>query len=436
MTLLPSETSFPPETRAVGEMPRAFTAAEEHLRQRAQRELIQRRLNAQVTAPPATSSADRFLAIVPRQTSTPPEPPVTTPVIPPSIEAALEQVRRPQPGSPAAWAEEATERVRPLIETHVRRRDARHNLLTVYRALAQAAYTLIQMRGQSVHTTTSTFFTVVDLLPVVTGLSSDQCERSTRRLQDLGLIHKSSGAVPTRRHGVRSYEGGTWVPTTFKDAATGERVTRRVCAGTWVAVLLRPGPGRVARVICHELPPCPRDLTGDRRSGRTAWQMRQEAKSEVRESIPRPGGQWDISPLIQWSVQTQPRTSLGKKESRTSGSSPWAWVWGLDEVARVHPRQRQAAVRDGAARLVQALDDAGREMHYHRMLWRAIWAEYRGVRAFGPLIAAVQRTLIAKAETGLRSPGAWLMRLLRECGWVDAVYNVGAVPGDADQVGM
>ena len=349
--------------------------------------------------------------------------------IPASIEAAIEQIRRPKPGTPAAHAVAAVERVRPLLEERIKRRDARHNALMVYRALAQAAYALIDLRGQQCdHTTTYTFFTVLDLLPVVTGLSSDQCERATRRLQDLRMIHKTSGALPVQRRGTRQYEGGTWVPSTFLNAETGEKVTTSACAGTWVAVLLRPSPGLTARVISHELPPCPRDLNADRQRGRTAWQLLQETKHKVRESLLLSGDKFDISYLIQWSLPVSEHKSMGTVDSRTSVfaevETPQDLIWSLSRITSTHPHHRREAVQEGAARLVGLLNDTGWERHYYRVLWRATEAEFRGVPAYAQLAAALQRTLIARMELGLSRPGAWLMHLLRECGWVDDVYHV------------
>ena len=271
---------------------RPFTTTEQELRQRAQQQLIQKRLNAQTLEQQGQKAFCRALRsteqppLLPRP-ALPARPAPLLPasreqIIPASLEAAMDRIRHPRPGTPAAWAVDAVGRARPIIEAHVKRRDARHNALMVYRALAQAAYGLIQVRAQQhAHTTTYTFFTVLDLLPVVTGLSSDQCERATRRLQDLGLIHKTSGALPTQTGGKRQYRGGTWVPTTFLNAE-GQKVTTQACAGTWVAVLLRPAPGITARVISHELPPCPRDLTTDRKKGRTPLWRGVTAANEIR----------------------------------------------------------------------------------------------------------------------------------------------------------
>ncbi|MBX8463675.1 hypothetical protein [Deinococcus sp. RIT780] len=417
---------------------RPFTTTEQELRQRAQQQLIQKRLNAHTLEEQGQKAFRRAL----RSTEQPPllptpalpaRPAPSLPasreqIIPASLEAAMDRIRHPRPGTPAAWAVDAVERARPIVEAHVKRRDARHNALMVYRALAQAAYALIQVRAQQhAHTTTYTFFTVLDLLPVVTGLSSDQCERATRRLQDLGLIHKTSGALPTQTGGKRQYRGGTWVPTTFLNAE-GQKVTTQACAGTWVAVLLRPAPGITARVISHELPPCPRDLTTDRKKGRTAWQRLQEAKSEVRESFLLTGDEFNITPLLQWSLPENNQKSLGTVDSRTSvfkdAKTPQELLWSLSRVASTHPRHRREAVQEGAARLVQLLDDEGWEQHYYRVLWRATEAEFRGCPAYAQLAAALQRTLISKAELGLSRPGAWLTHQLRECGWMDNVYHV------------
>lgn len=418
---------------------RAFTPAEQALRQRAQQRLVQQRLNARTLEQQGQRAFRRALrsteqpslfpapaSILPAQ-PTPAHPAEQT--IPASLEAAMERIRQPRPGTPAAWAVEAVERVRPIIEAQIKRRDARHNTLMAYRALAQAAYTLIQLRAQQhAHTTTYTYFTVLDLLPVVTGLSSDQCERATRRLQDLGLIHKTSGALPTQKQGARQFQGGTWVPTTFLNAATGEQVTTYACAGTWVAVLLRPAPGITARVVSHELPPCPRDLTTDRKTGRTAWQRLQEAKVKVRESLLLSGDKFDITSLIQWSLPENNQKSLGTVDARTSVfeqvQTPQELIWSLSRIASVDPHHRREAVQEGAARLVQLLDDSGWERHYYRLLWRATEAEFRGCPAYAQLAAALQRTLISKEELDLKRPGAWLMHQLRECGWLDDIYHL------------
>lgn len=427
-----------PADPALPEPTRAFTEAEQALRQRAQQQLIQKRLNAQTLEAKGQQAFRRalrsseqpalFTALPMVSASTESPAVVSTPIIPASIEAALERIRHPRPGTPAAWAVEAVERIRPLLEERVRRRDARHNALMVFRALAQGAYTLIQMRGQlQGHTTTYTYFTVLDLLPVVTGLSSDQCERATRRLQDLGLIHKTSGALPTQRDGQgKRYQGGTWVTTTFLDAETGQRTETRACAGTWVAVLLRPASGLIARVRSHELPECPRDLSADRKAGRTAWQALQEAKDKVRESILLSGDKFDIAPLLVWSLPEINLKSLGTVDSRTSFDNvqtPQELMWSLSRIVSLHPHHRREAVQEGAARLVYLLNDAGWERHYYRLLWRATQAEFRGIPAYAQLASALERTLIAVRELRLTRPGAWLSRQLTDCGWMEAVYH-------------
>lgn len=432
-------------------VPRTLTPEEQRLLQRAQQGLVQQRLNAQRLQHAgehafraALRSSEQPRLFVPSAPTAPsqerPSPALEQHAIPACLEAAIERVRRPAPGSPGALALEALERHRPVIEAAVRRRDARHNLMVVMRVLLQAAYALIEARGQSrAHTTTYTLFTVLDLLPAVTGLSSDQCERATRRLQELGLIHKTSGGLPTREVQEtrdaqgrvvrrRVYRGGTWTTTSFTNQTTGERIETRVCAGTWVAVLLRPGNGWHARVVLHELPECPRDLTADRKRGQTAWQtLKDRPPSKVRESLSLSGNMFEITPLIQWSLPVEDRKIPGTVDSRTSlfenVATPRDLVWSLSRIVSTHPQRRREAVQEGAARLVTLLNDRGWERHYYRILWRATDAEFRGVPAYAQLAHALERTLVAGRELHITRPGAWLSRQLSECGWMDAVYR-------------
>jgi hypothetical protein len=405
---------------------RSFTPQELQLRQYAQQQLVQKRLNARTLDQPTLFNAQR-LTVISVQPPTLPNERITA-----ALDATLARIRAPKPGSPAALALTAVERARTIIEAAHRRKDARHNLLLVYRALTQAAYALITLRSQQLeHTTTYTYFTVLDLLPVITGLSSDQCERATRKLQTLGLIHKSSGAIPRGRGPGRRYVGGTWTPTRLLNAETGEITQTLACAGSWVAVVLQPIAGRTARVIAHELPPCPRDLDADRHSGRTAWQAQQEAKQKVRESISLTGNGLDVAPLLAWSVPEEDNLYIsGILDSRTSifedVLTPQQLVWSLSRIVSMHPQGRREAVQEGADRLVTLLSDRGWERHYYRVLWRATEAEFRGIPAYAQLAYALERTLVAGWELPLRRPGAWLMRQLRDCGWLDAVYRVGA----------
>lgn len=430
---------------------RDFSPEELIIRNQAQQRLIQQRLNARVLDDEGARRLQqpRLFAEVPtasppvstgRHFESPPRP-AAQETLPASLDAALSRIRRPRPGTPAARALDALERAKPLIHAHIRRRDARHNAAVVYRALAQAAYTLIDHRGQQADPVTSyTLFTVVDLLPVVTGLSSDQCERATRRLQEIGLIHKTSGAIPLRRpkdaerDTPRVYRGGTWTPTTFWNAETGERVERQVCAGTWVAILLRPAPGAKARVIAHELPACPRDLTADRKQGRTAWQIiKSQLPQEVRESISPEGDKFDITYLLIWSLpEKETVKSVGTIDSRTSPFShigtPQELVWGLSRIVTTHPQRRREAIQEATEHLVRLLNDQGWERHYYRLLWRATDAEARGLPAYNQLAHALERTLIATRELHLARPGAWLTHQLADCGWMDAVYHHSALP--------
>jgi len=439
--------STPPPLPAGKSPARDFTANERNTLLRAQQRLNQQRINAQVALEglarptrqfqsPVTEALEKVaVGKAPVRHFETPDRLTGIQTIPGTITAALDRARKSRLSLPITWALEGLKRAHVILEEHIRRRDARHNAEVVLLALLQAAYTMIHQQGQNhVHTTSYTFFTVLELLPVVTGLSSDQCERATRRLQTLGLIHKSSGAIPVPGHQngpggrARAYTGGTWMPTTFMDAETGQATQVTACAGTWIAVLLRPLPGRKARVIAHELPPCPRDLSADRLAGRTAWRICKEAGTEVRESISPTRDNMNVAPMLVWSLpQLKVDMGLDIQDSRTSmfsdAKTPQELVWSLSRIVAAHPRHRRAVIQEGTVRLVTLLNDTGWEKHYYRILWRATEAEFSGLRAYNQLAYALERTLIAERELSLRRPGAWLTQQLRHTGWLDAVYH-------------
>ena len=366
--------------------------------------------------------------------------------IPPTLDAALERARRVQPGSPAALTQEAVERARPIIETAAKRHDARRNLMAVFEALALAAYTYLGARGHSPLATSCTLFTVLETLQIVTGLSSDQCERATRRLQDLGLIHKASGALPTgehrmvtdkvgRTHQRKVYQGGTWTTTEFTRSDTGERVTVPARAGTWLCVLLRPAPGLRAQVRAHELPECPRDLTADRKVGRTAWQMIREFKErlgKVRESSPSQGSRFEITPLLLWALPkssfTESVTGVDTRRSagpgtRAAATSAQDVIWGLGRILHEHPQHRREAIQETGRTLAAIFRDAHSVRHYWRILWRATAAEYAGLDAYQEVQREMAVTLAEMTELQMTNPGGWLVQRLKKCAWWDAVYR-------------
>ena len=92
--------------------------------------------------------------------------------------------------------------------------------------------------------------------------------------------------------------------------STGELVSRTVCAGTWVCVLLKPELKQQPKVRVRlmdmewqdgKLKP-PRDLDADRRAGRTAYQINKEA-SEVSESFTSEEGKVFVtSVLTKWTL--------------------------------------------------------------------------------------------------------------------------------------
>lgn len=288
--------------------------------------------------------------------------------------------------------------------------------LAVLRALVEGAYTLIEVRGQQgEHVTSYTYFTVLDMLPVVTGFSPATCERATADLRAAGYLATWSD----------------WTTTEFLDKDTGELRETRARTGVWVCINLRPDLIPRATIFPAELPrdesgkPVPqRDLTADRRVGRTAYQ----ARKEVRESISLQEGKVCINHLIQWALgNTNSRTPVGK-DALTSASlahaaTPQELVWSLQAVLSEHPQRRGEIVEQAARTLARLFRDDHSRAHYCRVLWRAIEAEFKGLPAFRQLEAAMLRTLITMQEIDLQRPGAYLMRQLEQAGWLDSVYR-------------
>ncbi|MDP9766142.1 hypothetical protein [Deinococcus enclensis] len=286
--------------------------------------------------------------------------------------------------------------------------------LTVYSVLLEATYRLIAERGQkAAHITSYTWFTVLDLLPIATGYSAATCERATADLRACGLIATRSD----------------WTTTTFLNEE-GKAKEVRAKTGVWLCVLLQPRPEqpeRRAYIRRHEVPAGPRNLDADRKAGRTAWQARKDVQSEVRESSPCQDRTVGITALLQWSVKSEPKQISGKKDALTSqlatAETPKDLVWSLRTVMSEHPQRRAEVIEGAAAALARLFNDRAFERHYCRILWRAVGAEFEGQAAFASLETSMCRTLDAMQEIKLRKPGSYLMSLLADSGWLDAVYR-------------
>ncbi|WP_152544973.1 hypothetical protein [Deinococcus phoenicis] len=288
--------------------------------------------------------------------------------------------------------------------------------LTVLRALVEGAYTLIEARGQQAgHITSYTYFTVLDVLPIATGLSTASCERATSDLRACGLLATWSD----------------WTTAEFLDQETGEKVSTRARTGVWVCVELKPNAHRRAVIFPSELPRdeagrlrAARDLNADRRVGRTAWQ----ARKEVRESSSLRGREGGIQYLVQWALSSANRIDSVKRDSLTSAtlasaSSPQELVWSLQAVMSEHPQRRGEVIEEAAHALARLYRDTRSVEHYCRVLWRATDAEFEGIPAFRQLEAAMLRTLVTMQEIHLHHPGGYLMKQLERAGWTDSVYR-------------
>ena len=98
-------------------------------------------------------------------------------------------------------------------------------------------------------------------------------------------------------------------------------------------------------------------------------------------------------------------------------------VWSLGALLSEQPQLRQEAVQAAATALVRVFRDPAFLKHYYRVLWRTTQAELNGYPALMQLQQAMGRTLVAMRELNLRKPGAYLIRLLQDGAWWDAVYR-------------
>ena len=205
----------------------------------------------------------------------------------------------------------------------------------------------------------------------------------------------------------------------------------RARTGVWVCVMLQPGESRHARIYPAELPRdetgqliAQRDLTADRKAGRTGYQCRKE----VRESVSQNRGKIDIQPLLAWTLSNGKLIYSVRKDSLIScalsrATTPQELVWSLRAVMSEHPNRRNTFIEAAAHAVARLFWDEQSVSHYCRVLHRATEAEFEGVAAYTTLEGAMIRTLHAISEVPLKRPGAYLMCRLHEAGWLDSVYR-------------
>ena len=325
-----------------------------------------------------------------------------------------------QPSNPEVdvqpWTEAALEAAEVIISVNIRPR-ARERARVVLRAIYQAIYTLIAHRQQLLTASSYTFFTVLDVLPAVTGLSAATCERATRDLRGAGLIATWS----------------SWTDAKFFDAETRQMLTQRTKQGVWLTACLKPRPGYCAITLTHELPDeAPRDLAADRKSGDTAWQLSKEAK-EMRASVSYKKESADIYSLLHWSLPKSFKTNCVKETDALTwpgelfdrAEQPHDVVWNLSVIISVHPQHRREVIEAAGVALARIFRDRHSEKQYFRLLWRASDAQYSGQPAFEQLQLLMGQVLSDMAELDVRRPGAWLRRKLRDFGWLDQVDDGG-----------
>lgn len=357
----------------------------------------------------------------PRGTLPTPATPVSAPAVQAAVTSTLLALQAAKPHAHQAQIERALALAEVRITARIRPR-ARHRARLTYRALVEATYTLIHARRHNAQAITSyCWFTVLDVLPLATGLSTATCERATRDLRESGLLATWSD----------------WTTTEFLNRETGEVFEKRARTGVWVCVLLTPRDGLNARIHPAELPRddqgqliTHRDLTADRKAGHTAWQFRQE----VRESLTHTVGKHSSQDLLHWSLPKTRQKSLVTRDSLTSHpttdlaefmmtAGPRELVEVLSALRTEFPQRRRDAVQAAGTALARVFNDQQSVRHYYRVLWRALQADLQGLRGLDTLQTEMHRVLIDMRELHIKHPGAMLTSRLKESDWWNAVYR-------------
>lgn len=351
-----------------------------------------------------------------------------------AVEEAMNHVVRPR--TPEWYAEQTLEAAREvmieqlLVQGKTKRKTIRKDRLErnlkVYKLLAHAAYErLEQLHARLDLATNMMYFTVLDLLPALSGMGHSACEQALADLRACKLI-------ATRR----DYQQASFNAEAL-DKETGELKSKKVMmnaiTGCWVNVALKPGSVR-AKIYTCELEANPRDLAEDRKVGRTAYQLAKELKAG--ESSPYKGSSEKISCILIW---TLPLEEFNQSSSVVIDSLPFLnTIWNplediraaVDAAKNEHPQRRKETIERAAQTIGKWLNDqhTWSIKGYCRMLWRGIQAELKDMPALEKLLAAIERTLIFQRETEgdpkpLRRPGAYLRSLLTQTGWMDAVYH-------------
>jgi hypothetical protein len=320
------------------------------------------------------------------------------------VQGALDRLR-PTPAQ--CSAKRALAAAEAVLAVHVRPR-ALGRARTVLLALYEATYTLIQERSQSAQASSYTFFTVLDVLPVATALSTATCERATADLRTAGLITTWS----------------SWTDTEFFHHGTGTAMLRRVKQGVWLTVNLNPCSGQPLVSRTHELPlESPRNLALDRRTGRTAWR----AKQELRASEHQKNHVRCIYSILEWALPKKLNQetvngsdALSCAELLARAATPQDLIWNLEAVFTVRAQDRARSIEVAGKALARLYRDEHSVQQYFGLLWRAVKAQEQGRRTFEQLQGVLVGVIADMGELEIRRPGAWLRARLMSFGWLDA----------------
>ncbi len=276
---------------------------------------------------------------------------------------------------------------------------------TLYRALQATAATAATARSYVPSTTHVTVHIPVDIMAQSLGRHRTTIWRASNKLRTLGL-------VDARAH------------KTFAPGISDK--SDDVNDGTLWCVRLNPDEGTPAKLTFEEMKHAGwRDLSGDRKRGRTAHRAVREHREKQMQQSCKPQEGFDIELLLAWALPPEDLETPLSNDCCISSRADFETV--LD-VRFADKDDRPEAV-DGAARaLAMGLGDVGGVMFYRWLLWQLLrHAEQQGGDYWHFVYEQARRARTDAQEGFARKPGALFTARLKQAPWWEAVRRQATV---------
>ena len=284
-------------------------------------------------------------------------------------------------------ARRLAERIRERRPLPCCRCDKRDRLESLHSVLVAVAHGVREARGQE-HATSITIHSAVELIAAVHGWGLTATNDNLNILEGAGLIARRAHITTTEIEGVE--------------------VSR--CDGVLINVKLAATPAK-ARLTLEELRSQPRNLTADRRAGRTVYRLLQEPGGSLTQENKTEAIQlllnWSLSPgNIEIPLEMTHRVFLDERA---------AALW---DVPHAPFEARDEVVEHAASEIVAMLGDQGSLHFWCDVLWRMLRRLDTGQLApnmFDALRNLLERARVAKThDQWARNPAAYAVSELKK----------------------